>query len=500
MIKRSLFDMSHINSTTCKMGYYIPVMMQECLPGDTWQGNTSFFIRVAPMVAPLMHRVMITCCTVYFPLRLLWKDFETFITGGPDGLDDSVPPYVSVTPTQGSLADYLGLPLTENPIQVSALPFRACALAYNWLWRDQDLQDELPVSLESGEDTTTSLELQRGSWGKDYFTTARPWPQKGPQITIPLIGNTGIEADGNFVFNIGASSSTVDWPEGSIATPDSESTGFRNITIKRSSTASSTAHPLSYLSGLRIGDEDGEIGISINDLLESMAMQRMATRRSLFGSRYEDLLHYWGLRTQDFRLQEPELVSVGRGRLQFSEVLQTTPDASGAGVGSMAGHGVGATQSGRFRYYCHEHGYLMTFMIVRPQAVYTQGIERLWSRQTRWDFWNPEMQHIGQQQVLSKEVYADGTDADSEVFGYQNRFDEYRRGKNHVSGEFRTTQNYWNMARLFENRPSLNSEFITCNPTDRVFQLSDSLSDQLYCMINNDLRAKRLISRNGNPM
>lgn len=508
MIKRSLFDMSHINSTTCKMGYYVPVMMQECLPGDTWQGNTSFFIRVAPMVAPLMHRVMITCCTIYFPFRLLWKDFETFITGGPDGLDDSVPPYVSVTPTQGSLADYLGLPLTENPIQVSALPFRACALAYNWMWRDQDLQDELPVSLESGEDTTTTLELQRGSWGKDYFTTARPWPQKGPAITVPIKGidgDLGVVPDGAFRFSSGATETAMNSiPSGALLSFKgvSDTSDIHAATyVRLSDSFNNTAFPLSYSSGLKLNvGGNGEVGLDINDLFESMAMQRMATRRSLFGSRYEDLLHYWGLRAQDFRLQEPELVSVGRGRLQFSEVLQTTPDASGAGVGAMAGHGVGATQSGRFRYYCHEHGYLMTFMIVRPQAVYTQGIERLWSRQTRWDFWNPEMQHIGQQEVLSKEIYADGTDADNEVFGYQNRFDEYRRGKNHVSGEFRTTQDYWNMARVFENRPSLNSEFITCNPTDRVFQLSESLSDQLYCMINNDLRAKRLISRNGNPM
>lgn len=510
MIKRHLFNMTHVNSTTCKMGYIIPVMCQEGLPGDTWQGNSQFFIRVAPMIAPLMHRVMITCCTVYVPFRLVWPPFaESFITGGPDGMDDSVPPYVSIKPTQGSLADYLGLPLTENEIEVSALPFRAYALVWNWMFRDQDLQDPLPVSLESGEDTTTSTDLMRGSWAKDYFTTARPWPQKGPGISIPvsLTGEGGeslfqtvITGNGSPTWNNPGSN----WNGGGNSPLVlSDTPGYIKVETGSSSFGNiAWANPaLTATTSLNTSVTGGAFGsVDVNDLLEAEAMQRMATRRSLFGSRYEDLLHYWGLKTQDFRLQEPELVSVGRGRLQFSEVLQTTPDASGNGVGAMAGHGVGATQSGRFRYYCHEHGLLMTFMIVRPQAVYTQGIERMWSRKTRWDYWNPEMQHIGQQEVLSKEVYADGTDADENVFGYQNRFDEYRRGKNHVSGEFRTTQDYWNMARVFENRPSLNSEFVTCDPTDRVFQLSEDNSDQLYCMINNDLKAKRLVSRNGNPM
>lgn len=143
---------------------------------------------------------------------------------------------------------------------------------------------------------------------------------------------------------------------------------------------------------------------------------------------------------------------------------------------------------------------MMSFLIVRPQAVYTQGIERFWTRQTRYDYWNPEFQHIGQQEVYQKEVYADGTEADNNVFGYQNRYDEYRRGKNHVTGEFRTTLNYWNMARDFENAPSLNAEFITCNPTDRIYQLSAELSDQLYVMVQNDMIAKRLMSRHGNPI
>lgn len=546
-VKRHKFDHTHINSTTMKMGYLVPGMIAECLPGDTWQGDTQLFVRVAPMLAPLMHRVNITAVTAYVPIRLIWPKFTTFITGGPNGDDDSVPPFIKIAPEQGTLADYFGLPLSENELEVSALPFRAYNLIYNWLFRDQDLQDEVPISLEDGEDTETSTDLLRGNWQKDYFTTARPFPQKGPGITIPLVGDGSIVADGPLTFRLknpqhitteaGSTQTTynlslTDYALAGtlgyygVAQGVSASSAASAANTERSSAAGSlqnfafirpessfsfdrssgpfadfTSSPLEYTGGLSVGHpSQAGLGIDVNDLLESLAIQRYQTRRSLFGSRYEDLLHYWGLKTQDFRLQEPELVSVGRGRLQFSEVLQTAADANGDGVGAMSGHGVGAMRSGRFRYYCHEHGFLITILCVRPQAVYTQGLERMWFRKTRWDYWNPEFQHIGQQEVLNKEVYADGTDRDEEVFGYQNRFDEYRRGKNHVTGEFRTTLDFWNMARVFENRPALNSEFITCNPTDRIFQLSESLSDQLYCMINNKLLAKRLLSRNGNPM
>ena len=249
-----------------------------------------------------------------------------------------------------------------------------------------------------------------------------------------------------------------------------------------------------YLAGTDIASVD------INQLREAFALQRWQEKRALFGARYEDLLHFLGLRTQDARLQQPEFVASKHGTLQFSEVLQTSADANNAGVGELFGHGIGAMRTGRHRYYCWEHGLLMTVLIVRPQAVYTQGVERMWTRETRYDYWHPEFQHIGQQEVFMKEVFCQGIDKDNEVFGYQNRYDEYRRGKNHVTGEFRTTLNYWNMAREFENAPSLNAEFITCNPTDRIYQLSAELSDQLYVMVQNDMIAKRLMSRHGNPV
>lgn len=498
MRKRNKFNHSHGNSTSMKMGYIVPVMVSECLPGDSWQFDTQFFVRVAPLVAPVMHRVFIDSYTFFCPWRILWKNWEDFITGGPDGMNVSVPPTVSIKPTVGTLADYFGLPLTTNNISVSALPFRAYAMIYNHFFRDQRLQNELPISLEDGPDSTTSTELMLANWQKDYFTTASVDPQLGPEVTMP-IGQSAPVVSNNKAIVLMNNSNYYQLKTGPV---QSDGTDYNRVPFLSDNTinpVNGTDIGFGYESGLSV-DLTSATGASINQLRQAFALQRWQEKRSLYGSRYEDLLHFWGLRTQDARLQQPELVATRHGTLQFSEVLQTSADSSNSGVGSLFGHGIGAMRTGRHRYYCWEHGVLMTFLVVRPQAVYTQGIERMWTRKTRYDYWNPEFQHIGQQEVLRKEIFADGTDKDEEVFGYQNRYDEYRRGKNHVTSEFRTTLDYWNMARVFENAPNLNDEFVTCNPTDRIYQMSSELSDQLYVMVQNNMIAKRLMSRNGNPI
>jgi len=486
------------------MGYIVPVMVQECLPGDTWQGDNKLLTRLAPLMAPVMHRLRCDVVTVFTANRLIWNNWENFITGGQDGQDASVPPTVTIKPAVGTLADYFGLPLSTGNLTVSALPFRAYNLIYNEFFRDQDLQDEIPISMDDGNDTTTPTNLLKANWAKDYFTTARPWPQKGADVTIPLGRDAPVLSNYQNIYLTQTLTDPLRRYDYRLQSGSSDVSveGPKNVMAWPLGSNPEQQPDASYQFGTQTGlytDLSAATGASINQLREAFALQRWQEKRSMYGSRYEDLLHFWGLRTQDARLQRPEIVSVRNSLIQFSEVLQTSKDGDG-GVGDMYGHGIGAMRSGRWRYYCYEHGWLMSFMIVRPQAVYTQGLERMWTRSTRYDYWNPEFQHIGQQEVLNQEIFADGTDADKKVFGYQNRYDEYRRGKNHVTGEFRTTLDFWNMARVFENRPALNSEFITANPTDRIFQLNASLSDQLYVMVQNDLIAKRLMSRNGNPI
>ena len=221
----------------------------------------------------------------------------------------------------------------------------------------------------------------------------------------------------------------------------------------------------------------------------------------MFGSRYEDLLRYLGVRPQDARLQLPEYLGGFSAPVQFSEVLQTSSDAERSGVGDMYGHGIGATKGRRIRRFIPEHGYIMSLLTVRPIPVYSQGLERLWSKENRFDFWQKEYEHIGQQEIRNSEVYADGDTAqDKATFGYQNRYDEYRRGVNIITGEFRTNQDYWTMARIFASRPTLNGDFVTCMPTDRIFQVNEQNSDQCYAMVKNNIITKRLVSKNGNPM
>lgn len=498
MRKRNKFNMSHVNSLSCKMGYIVPIMVQEALPGDTWQGDNKLLTRLAPLMAPVMHRLRCDVATFFVPNRILWDNWEDFITGGSDGNNSSVPPTISISPTVGTLADYFGLPLTSGSLSVSALPFRAYNLIYNDYFRDQDLQPEVAISTADGVDTTTSTALLKANWAKDYFTTARPWPQKGNGVNIPLGSAAPVVTT---LRQINLQSNNVSYPlfAGGYGADGTDYRRFVTMGLN-SGPFPELNQPLGFGADTGLAaDLSSASTVSVNELREAFALQRWQEKRSMFGSRYEDLLHFWGLRTQDSRLQQPELISVRNSLIQFSEVLQTSKDTDG-GVGDLYGHGIGAMRSGKWRYYCYEHGWLMSFMIVRPQAVYTQGLERMWTRASRYDYWNPEFQHIGQQEILNQEVYADGSDTDRQVFGYQNRYDEYRRGKNHVTGEFRTTLDYWNMARVFDNRPALNSEFITSNPTDRIFQLSSSLSDQLYVMVQNDLLAKRLMSRNGNPI
>lgn len=514
MKKRSKFSLSNFHNMTGKMGFIYPVNLTEVLPGDSIQQSTSVFLRLAPMVAPVMHPVHMVLHHFYVPARILWDDFEDFITGGPDGMNASVPPTVQVAPSAGSLADAFGLPLSSAALTVSALPFRAYNMIWNEYYRDQDLQAELPISLESGADTTTPLNMLRPCWTKDYFTTARPWPQKGPAVTVPVQGDTGgdpqitatttLYSTGDYApkFQVGgAPGKLYSQGEGGSNVAQNDITFRPDLTgavvqgvLQWSDLAIAAKTDINYKA-----DTPGVGVVDIRDLREAFALQRYEEKRAMYGSRYEDLLRTIGVRPQDARLQMPEYLGGSSEVVQFSEVLQTSAGEHG-GVGDLYGHGIGAMKSNRYRRFIPEHGYIMTLLMVRPIPVYSQGVERMWSRKTKEDYWTLELQHIGQQEVLNKEVYADGSADDEKTFGFQNRYDEYRRGVNIVAGEFRTNQDFWTMARVFANRPALNSDFVECHPTDRIFQVMEQNSDQLYMMVKNNVVARRLVDRNGNPM
>ena len=238
-----------------------------------------------------------------------------------------------------------------------------------------------------------------------------------------------------------------------------------------------------------------ELGsVDINQLREAFALQRFEEHRALYGSRYTEYLRYLGIRASDARLQRPEYLGGGRQTIQFSEVLQTAEGTDP--VGTMRGHGIAAMRTNRYRRFIEEHGYVMTLMSVMPISIYQNGLPRLWNRRVKEDFWQKELEHIGEQEILIKELYAKASNPD-EVFGYQDRYDEYRSHQSFVSGEFRDLLNYWHFARDFANEPTLNSDFVYGIPTNRPF--AEQTKNQLYCMVNHSIQARRLVSRRGNP-
>lgn len=506
MKRRSKFSLSHYVLGTCKMGYMLPIGLTEVLPGDTVQQATSVFMRLAPMLAPVMHPVQVKIHHWYVPHRLVFPEFEDFITGGPDGLDTTEFPTVTAPESGfavGSLADHLGLPPGIGNISVSALPFRAYNLIYNEWYRDQDLEQELAISDGAGVDTETSLTLMRGDWERDYFTTARPWPQKGLEVSVPVntavAGNPSFSATTTITGDPALDSTYGGWSknvnDGIIsenflwqATTDSAMTANAGLTVNRGTLGAQTT----------INYTPGEIGIgsvNINDLREAFALQRFEEHRAMYGSRYVEYLRYLGIKASDARLQRPEYLGGGKQTIQFSEVLQTAADGDNP-VGTLRGHGIAAMRSNRYRRFIEEHGYIISIMLIRPKSIYQQGIPKTWLRRVKEDFWQQELQHIGQQEVLTQELYG-AADADK-VFGYQNRYDDYRHHVSYVSGEFRDTLNYWHMAREFENEPVLNSDFITSVPTERIFAAQEN--DQIYYMANHSIQARRLMAKYGNPI
>ena len=488
------------------MGELVPIGLTEVLPGDTFQHATSLLLRVSPLLAPVMHPVPVRIHHWFVPFRLIWEDFEDFITGGPDGMDASVFPTVNMTFTAGTpntgnnqvgmLPDYLGVPPEINNLAVSALPFRAYALIFNEMYRDQDLVDEVPLSLESGPDTTTSLDLLNCAWEKDYFTSARPWTQKGPEVLIPLTGDApirGIGLRGTTNWNV----TSGDIRETPDVTTTASNTDGNRWTIAGNGEAvfrqeGSGNFPAFY------ADLSEVTAANVNELRLAMALQRYEEARARWGSRYVEYLRYLRVRSSDARLQLPEYLGGGKRVISWSEVLQTAPTESGddqVGVGNLKGHGIGAMSSNRYRRFFEEHGYVVTLMSVRPKTIYMQGLARTWNRRVKEDFWQPELQHIGQQEVLNKELYAPHGSPDG-VFGYQDRYDEYRRQESRVSGEFRTSElDFWHMARKFDTPPTLNGAFVTANPTKRINAVQSE--DVLWCQALHSIQARRQVARTG---
>lgn len=491
-MKRSKFNLSNTQLLSTNMGNLTPIGLVEVLPGDTVQHSISALVRAMPMVTPPMHRVRMKIHSWFVPHRIIFDKWEDFITGGPDGLDATTFPTINLsTVAEKSLADYLGVPVGFAG-HVSALPFRAYAKIFNEWYRDQDLVTALPLSTADGVDATTNQTLQNAAWEKDYFTTARPWEQKGATVTLPLGGSAPVMGIGKKTQVFAAGGATRYFPNGTSGTFAHEAlldggTSDRETYIK--GTAASNGYPDIY------ADLSAATAVDINTVREAFALQRYQEARARYGSRYTEYLAYLGVRSSDARLQRPEYLGGGTQNISFSEVLQTASTGSDAnGVGQMFGHGIGAMRSNRYRKFFEEHGYIISLLHVLPETMYPQGLYRTWNRRVKEDFWQKELEHIGQQPILMKEVYALGAGPDT-IFGYQDRYDEYRRQESRIHGEFFTTLNDWHFARLLAAQPTLNATFVTSNPAVRPFQ--SQATNTLLVQARHRIAARRMVAAQG---
>lgn len=467
-MKRYKYNLSHYKLATFDMGELIPVGCVEVLPGDTFQHVANALVRLSPLATPVYHPIQAYIHHFYVPNRLVYEDWEDFITGGRTGDFDGEWPYMS-RPTgvvQGGLSDYLGLPITyttSNALLHSALPVRAYQLIYNEYYRDDDLVSPVVVSTAGGLDTTTNTLVQKVSWEKDYATMARSEPYEGPLITIP------VEPDG--------SNPTVNPGNRTIV-----GTAATNA-VKVSGAALAADSVLSFSNpGLKI---------DIDDFRRSMALYRWGEARARYGSRYTEYLRYLGVKASDSRLERPEYLGGGVDMIQVSEVLQTAPTTSGSAVGvaDMKGHAIAGLKSNRYRRFFPEHGLVMSLMFVRPKHMYTQAMHRMYNRRTRFDYYQPELVNIGDQPILNHEVWAPGPNPYG-TFGFGPRYDEYRMPPaSSVHGDFRTSLDDWHMARNFTAMPAPNSSFLECAPSKRNFIVQST--DVVWAMIQHNLVARR---------
>lgn len=493
---RSFFDMSHDLKFSCNMGELIPVFHMECMPGDKVSINTESLIRLAPMVAPMMHRVDVYAHTFKIPIRLLWDNWENFITNTETspGILPTMP-YVQVDINNWTpLMDYMGIPkpVGGTVFQIRALEFAAYQFVYNTYYRDQNLVPEVPYQLNDGANTLNLdlYKLRLRAWEHDYFTACLPFAQKGAAVELPLaMQDVQISALTNNPVIVG---NAIQW-DNIVGSPHAQSSAV----LEESTTLGGIPSKL-FLKG-----EDVQGSTTINDFRQAMALQKFLEKNARGGTRYkENILAHFGVNTSDARLDRPEYVTGLKTPIQISEVLNTTGETGAPNPlpqGNMAGHGISAVNGGGDSTFCEEHCFIMTFMSVRPKTAYQQGIARHWKKFENLDYPWPEFAHLGEQEVLNEEVYAEHA-LPGGVFGYLPRYAEYKFSNNRVAGDFRTTLDFWHMGRIFTSDPALNQSFVECDPTTRVFAVTAPNTQHLWIHCLNKVGAIRPLPKFGTPM
>lgn len=481
-LKRSVFDRSHDYKTTLDSGYLVPFFLDEVLPGDSFKLNVATFARMNTPIVPIMDNIYIETFFFFVPTRLVWDNWEKFNgeqKNPSDSTDFLIPSLSNVESfANGTIFDYFGLPtgvnLNSSTSQINSLPFRAYNLIWNEWFRDENLQSSVSVPLGDGPDPVSNFKLLKRSKRHDYFTSALPWPQKGPSVDVGLSGNAPVvsgdlavklplklydrtRADLGFHFG----------PVGGLLTTEADRDDY--ILFANSPSVGNSVPNRPGLNTNLYADLSDVNAITINDLRQAFQIQKLLERDARGGTRYTEILRsHFGVISPDARLQRPEYLGGSRSRINIVPVQQTSNTNDISPQGNLAAYGLASDVRRGFNKSFVEHGYIVGLVNIRADLTYQQGLNRLWSRRSRFDFYWPSLAHLGEQAILNKEIFAQGTEADNEVFGYQERYAEYRYFPSMITGKLRSTDpetlDIWHLAQKFDSLPTLSSQFIEENP------------------------------------
>lgn len=527
-VNRNLFDLSHEVKMSGKFGYLYPILCIDTLPGDTFRDTMNCMIRLAPMLAPVMHRLDVTTHFFFVPNRILTDHWEDFITGGQDGLDASVLPFVTplgiVTAlgssdkmTQGELWDYMGLPVapsvapaggwsTEN---ISVLPFRAIGKIWSDYYRDPNLDTEVDLDTEVTGNVSglasTAICLDKyyfkRAFEKDYFTSALPWAQRGAQVLMPF------SADVTYMDqSVVKRSDTGDPMTNFDLLLGTQSVPTHGGTMGISNDLGATEQ----LAGRIENIEDISNGsTTINDFRRAIAIQKWLEANARGGARYvEQIQGHFDVTVPDYRLQRAEYLGGGKQPIQISEVVATAD--LGGSLGDLAGHGISVGRTNTFNYRCQEHGFIIGILSVTMRTAYSQGIPKMWLKKDKFEFAWPELANLGEQEIKSEEIFFSYDEADEadnrELFGYTPRYSEYKFHNDRIAGDFRSTLGFWHLGRKFTTRPMLDSTFTTIwedgagveETFRRIFAVTTDV-DYLWIQLYHHLTAKRPLPYFGVP-
>ncbi len=469
---RSQFNRSFAVKDTFNFDVLVPTFVDEVLPGDTINLNANTFARLGTQQVPVMDNMYIDYFFFYVPSRLVWDNWQKFCgeqIDPDDSIDYTIP---QVTPASGtsytndSVFDHMGIPTGVNDLSVNALPLRCYNLIYNEWFRDQNLIDSIPVNKGDGPDPASDYVLKKRAKKHDYFTSCLPWPQKGDSVDLPL-----------------GTSAPVITNEQLVNFTDQDGTQQRHMQVSSGGTDVNLSSSFSGAGSRDIyfGNESGlqadltqATAATINELRDAFLVQSLLELDARGGTRYVEIIRaHFNVQSPDFRLQRPEFLSGGSTTINQHPVPQTS-ETNNTLQASLASFSTASTMGSRigFTKSFTEHGYVIGLVQARGEVTYQQGLNRMWSREDRYDFFWPKLQQLGEQAVLNKEIYAQGTSVDDEVFGYQERYAEYRYYPSQIKGQFRSnfaqSLDVWHCAEEFSALPSLNQDFIESNtPIER---------------------------------